>query len=195
MRRQFRLPPIFYGDTADYNRATAEIGRRLTDEQVFHPERMAEDETWNRRLMIEAMAVQWHYIETNTPNVTNDADLLNAIKESERSGGMTPRLALSILEDILGAELTEKFPLKGVDLDTPFSLQMAAAVKNEAKPNEVGQQVTALKALGVPIPDALDEAVDYGGLMVAGLVALRDRLADTIADRHALRDPAVDGDG
>lgn len=179
-RRTFRLPPLYLGDIEDYNRATADRSHRLTDEQVFDPDRRDEDETWNQRLLVEQLGIVYHEIRTNTPNITNDEDLIKLIKEAEKAGAMTPDLARALVEDILGRDL-DLYPLaESVPGDVPFSLTMAEAVKNQAKPNEVSQQVTALKALGIEIPDALD-----GVAVVDGLLALRERFGDEIARRVA----------
>jgi len=72
---------------------------------------------------------------------------------AEKTGGMTPRIARVLLEDILGIELPE-FSDK-VDPDVPFSLIMAEAVKNKADTTEPGQQVTAIKSTGDPLIDHL----------------------------------------
>jgi len=177
-RRTFRLPPLYLGDIEDYNRATADRSHRLTDEQVFDPDRRDEDETWNQRLLVEQLGIVYHEIRTNTPNITNDEDLIKLIKEAEKAGAMTPDLARALVEDILGRDL-DLYPLaETVPGDVPFSLTMAEAVKNQAKPNEVGQQVTALKALGIDVPESLD-----GVAVVDGLLALRERFGDEIARR------------
>jgi PBSX family phage portal protein len=142
VRRSFRLPPIFVGAIEGYDRGTAETSRRFGDEQVFAPERDEEDHAWNRLLRMAGMV--HHFFKTNSPNVTDDEDIIKVMAAAERSGAMTPRRATALLEDILGRKV---FPLDGsVNPDLPFSQAMAAAVQNKAKPNEVGQQVTALKA-------------------------------------------------
>lgn len=145
VRRAFRLPPIFVGKADDYTRATADASRKLADEQVFAPERDEEDHLLNR--VLRSMGMLYHSFVTNSPNVTNDQDLIAVLTGAEKAGGTTPRIARMILEDILGRELGGFSPK--VDPDIPFSLQMADAVKNKAPANEVGAQVTALKQLGI----------------------------------------------
>ena len=140
VRESFRLPPIFVGRSDDYTRATADTGRKIADEQIFDPERKEDDHMMNRLLC--DMGMKYHRFVTNTPNITNDQDIIKVIAAAERAGGMTPRIAHLMLEDIMGQDLPVP---KGIKFDIPFSLQMAEAVKNKALPNEVGQQVTALK--------------------------------------------------
>lgn len=144
VRRAFRLPPIFVGRSDDYTRSTAESSRRLADEQVFAPERDEFDQLINR-LIFPEMGILYHKYRSNSPNTTDNAQLVAILAGAEKTGGMTPRIARRVLEEVLGAELPElprDFPA-----DVPFSLTMAQAVKNMADPAEPGQQVTALKAL------------------------------------------------
>lgn len=157
IRRAFRLPPIFVGRAKDYTRATAESSRRLADEQIFKPERDEFDECMNR-LIFPDMEVIYHKYRSNTPNTTDNTQLVKILSGAEKTGGVTPRIARHMLEDILGIDLPDfpdKFPA-----DIPFSLTMAEAVKNKADPTEPGQQVTALKALGFLTDDGSD--VDMG---------------------------------
>ena len=146
IRRAFRLPPILVGRADDYARATAESSRRIADEQVFSPERGEFDNLINRRLFPE-MGILYHKYKSNSPNTTDNSQLVKILAGAEKTGGMTPRIARNMLEEILGIDLPD-FP-KTFPADVPFSLTMAEAVKNQADPTEPGQQVTALKALGI----------------------------------------------
>lgn len=143
LRQCFRLPPLYWGGSDDYTRATADASKRLADEQVFDPERRETDALINKHLL-PTMGIELMTFMSQGPNVTNDQDLIKAMGGGERSGGVTPRIAHRILSDIMGRELPPLDP--SIPQDVPFSLTMAERVKNLAKPNEPGQQVTALKA-------------------------------------------------
>jgi PBSX family phage portal protein len=136
------------GNSDDYTRSTADTARKLADEQVFAPER-AEYDTWlNRRIFPEMGITHWKY-KSNSPNTTDNTELVKILGGAEKTGGMTPRIARMMLEDILGQELPE-FPADFENkVDLPFSLLMAEAVKNKADPAEPGQQVTALKSVAL----------------------------------------------
>jgi len=142
IRRVWRLPPIFLGKTDDYSRTTADSSRRLADEQVFAPERDEFDNLINR-ILFPYMRIRYHKFKSNSPNTTDNTQLVQILSSAEKTGGMTPRIARALLEDILGTELPEFVDY--FDADVPFSLTMAEAVKNKADPTEPGQQVTALK--------------------------------------------------
>jgi len=144
VRRQFRLPPLLVGRADDYVRATVEAARRVADEQIFAPERDEFDNLINR-VLFPHMDVLYHKFKSNSPNTTDNTELVKILAGAEKTGGMTPRIARVMLEDILGIELPpfpEDFPA-----DRPFSETMAEAVKNMASPVEPGQQVTALKMI------------------------------------------------
>lgn len=146
IRRAFRLPPLFVGRSDDYSKSVAESSRRLADEQVFAPERDNFDSMVNR-ILFPDMGVKYHKFKSNSPNTTDNEALTKILADAEKTGGMTPRIARAVLEQILGIDLPElpaDFPA-----DVPFSLTMAEAVKNMADPAEPGQQVTALKALSI----------------------------------------------
>jgi len=143
VRRCFRLPPIMTGDTETYTRATAETSRRLADEQVFAPER-EEFDNWANLRLFPVMGVVHHKYKSNSPNTTDNTELVKILAGAEKTGGMTPRIARLMLEDVLSIELPD-FP-PDFDPDVPFSMTMAEAVKNLGDASEPGQTVTALKS-------------------------------------------------
>jgi PBSX family phage portal protein len=173
VRRAFRLPPIFVGRSDDYTQTTAESSRRLADEQIFAPERMIFDELMNR-LIFPEMGIIYHKYKSNTPNTTDNSQLVKILAGSEKTGGMTPEISRSIMEDILGQPLPG-FP-EGFKADVPFSLTMAEAVKNLASdPAEPGQSVTAIKLLksilgdDASAEDESDESMSRAAALVLAL--------------------------
>lgn len=175
VRRAFRLPPIFVGRAEDYTRATADASRRLADEQIFAPERDEFDNLINR-IIFPAMGVVYHKFKSNTPNTTDNQELVQILSNAEKTGGITPRIARNMLEDILGRDLPP-FP-KDFPADVPFSMTMAEAVKNLANPGEPGQQLTAIKAITKALYGEDAEAAADGGEdpIADHLVALNKRL-------------------
>lgn len=145
VRVAFRMPHLLIGRSLTYTRATAEISRRVADEQIFAPERY-EFDSWINRILFPAMGIVYHQFKSNSPNTTDNTELVRILSGSEKTGGMTPRIARIVLEDILGFELGD-IPDDKLDPDIPFSLTMAEAVKNLADQTEPGQTVTALKGI------------------------------------------------
>lgn len=141
-RRNGRV--LISGNSDDYSKSTADTSRRLADEQVFAPER-DEFDMYINRIVFPEMGIVHHKFKSNSPNTTDNTELVSILGGAEKTGGMTPRIARTMLEDILGIELPE-FP-NDFPVDIPFSMTMAEAVKNLAQPNEPGQQITALKTI------------------------------------------------
>ena len=140
IRRSWRIPPIFVGKSSDYNRATAQVSRKLADEQVFGPERQDFDRLMNRFLISE-FGMKFHKFVSNSASVTNDEDLVKILSGSEKTGGVTPNLARQILSDVLNRELP---PYKKEDIefdpDVPMSItlvQMAKTVAGNANSGEL----------------------------------------------------------
>jgi PBSX family phage portal protein len=183
IRRCYRLPPIFVGRSDDYTRATAESSRKLADEQIFAPERMRFDDMMNR-VLFPAMGIIFHQYKSNTPNTTDNTQLVKILASAEKTGGVTPRIAKLILEDIMGMELPD--PDESFPLDVPFSLTMAEAVKNQAEASEPGQQVTALKALGFLTDDDGDLDDEATADAAERLLFLNKRVEKLWRERVAL---------
>ena len=141
LRRNFRLPPVMVGKTEDLNRATAQESERLAEKWVFNPEREEMDNDINKILLSQGFRF-WEY-KSNSPNVTNDEDLVEILKGGEKSGGMTPNISRSILIDIK-PDLEElppvppKDPETGWDPDMPFSWNLALLMKGMANANQNG---------------------------------------------------------
>ena len=182
IRRCFRLPPILVGRSDDYSRATAEASRQLADEQIFAPERDEFDALMNR-ILFPDMGIVYHQFKSNSPNTTDNQQLVKILAGAEKTGGMTPRIARAMLENILGTELPD-FPSE-FDADFPFSLTMAEAVKNQADASEPGQQVTALKALtdGVFADEPVEiemECTECGNVDMMPVESTGDQLVDRL---------------
>ncbi len=124
------------------------------------------------------MGVHFHSFRSNSPNTTDNAQLVQILSAAERTGGMTPRIARDVISQVLGKQLPPfKFPDQ-LNPDLPFSLAMAQAVKNVGNPAEVGQQLTALKALGVIGEESTDTEIqkvlgDFAEFMSRKVKALK----------------------
>lgn len=170
VRQAFRLPPIFVGRADDYTRATADTSRDIADEQVFAPERARDDFLINR-FILSQWDSRFHLFRSNTPNVTDDIELIRLMAFAERSGGMTPRRADRIVKDVFGDDIG---PLpKGIDLDVPFSISFAQAQQGAAGTSTGG---SARK----PGPAPADQ---QAGKLVNGLLSLRKRIEDELESR------------
>jgi PBSX family phage portal protein len=169
IRRAFRIPPILVGRAEDYTRATADASVKLADEQIFAPARAIVDQFLNRRVFPEK-GYRYHKFKSNSPDTTDNTELVNLLKDAEKTGGMSPKIARDILSDVLGRPLP---PVSDAfNGDVPFSLTMAEAVKNKADPTEPGQQFTALKAIEM-LTGGVDENVEVSKSAALSIAAVR----------------------
>lgn len=154
VEQSFRIPPLFLGKVGSYNKSTAEISRRITDEQVFAPERDEEDWFFNNVVFANWGVKYWKFV-TITPSITDDSLIIQMVTALERTGAMTPSLARTIAGRAIGEVLDYDAEFERIDADTPYSYQLAEAVKNErnsSEPNQFGPPVLPPEG-GVTDPD------------------------------------------
>jgi len=163
IRRAWRMPPIFIGMSSAYNKATAEVSRVLGDEQVFDPERRIFDDLINFSIM-PSLDVIYHDFKSNTPNVTNNEELIKLLAIAERTGGMSPRIARTAIQDVLSD--LELGPTLGIEPDLPYSLQLALAIGNQG-PVDSGIKVPDSEGPPENQADAIDPKT---GLIGKGLM-------------------------
>ena len=176
VRRNFRITPIFLGRTDDYTRATAAEARRLTDEQVFQPEREDADYDINY-FILPRLGVVWHTFKTNTPNITDTESLTKILSAADRSGGLNPQIARDILETIIGRDFG---PISGkIDKDVPFYLQIVKAQVEKKNANaQTGSAEEIKKALNA-YPDNLS-GLDVLTL-IQSLALFRDHIEEAFS--------------
>lgn len=142
IRRSFRMAPILVGSSENYDRGTAQTSEVLTEKYVYNPEREAEDRIISKLLL--QMGIKFWTYKSNSPNVTNDADLVKILTGAEKTGGLTPRISRMLLADILNRELPpieENIPENLKEFfhpDVPFSLSLALLMHSAGKANQNG---------------------------------------------------------
>lgn len=137
LRRNFRIAPILVGASENYDRATAQVSEALTEKYVYNPEREEIDREINKILL--AQGIRFWVFKSNSPNVTNDEDLVRILTGAERSGALTPRIARMLLEDILNRDLPDFSNLpEGFNPDVPFSFTLAKLMHSAGTANQNG---------------------------------------------------------
>lgn len=111
----FRLPPVYVGRSSDYNRATVETAKELTEEQVFQPRREGY-EWWNNKLF-EDYGFNYVEIYLKSPDFSNTEDIKNILEPAIRANGVAPNDVRPILSKVLGVPLE---PFDGEEYNTPF---------------------------------------------------------------------------
>ena len=95
VRRSFRLPPIFVGDSTQYSFATAYASYTVAEAQVFSPERNSFDERISLQIL-PAMGYRGYRLQSEGLHINDITAQLNGVSLSQRTNRVSP-------EDIIGA--------------------------------------------------------------------------------------------
>ena len=108
VQSSFQLPDLYVGYTTDFNRATAQTAREVTEEQVFQPERKSLAWAINNRLL---NGYHFQYIEAYflEPDISNPDDLQKLLTVANSAGGLTPNMAKRIVYEAMGED-AEDYP-------------------------------------------------------------------------------------
>lgn len=192
VRQSFRIPDLFFGDLPEGGAVGAmEIMRKLADEQVFQPERNAFDDRINK-LILPALGVVYLKFKSNTPETTDNKDLIRILAMAEKSGGVTPRIAREVLNRVVGQNLGE---VTAIEPDVPFSLQVAEATRNKGDPRaalsvpgtnslrRMGATTRAELGLETTAKSEDDDEPWEGEAVIAGLGLLHNKIVEEQARR------------
>lgn len=101
IRSAYRLPPIYTGESQDYNRSTADTARQITEEQVFQPEREAVSFKFNN-LLRPKLGIKNVSMNFNMPKITDNSDIARALYPYISAGTATPNMLLDSMGQLLG---------------------------------------------------------------------------------------------
>ena len=151
VRRAWRFPPIFVGKSEDFSGKTIEASRKLADEQVFQPERNKIDRFYTQDVLVRYLDVVWSTFKSQSPNVTENADLVKLLAQGEKTGGLTPRIARKLIGRVVNEKLGEIDP-DFLNPDQPFSLTLAQLMKSDsATEAEGGGESTSQGRAGLQV--------------------------------------------
>lgn len=104
IRSSFRLPPLYTGESQDYNKATADTARKVTEEQVFQPERNNIVGKLNTLFLpdLDIFTVQ---LTLKGPNFGDPLETANALTPFINAGAAVPNDLRDLLGQVLGKEL------------------------------------------------------------------------------------------
>lgn len=121
----FRLPDIYVGRSKDFNRATADTARTITEEQVFEPERNSLEWAINHKILGD-YSLKATKLIFNKPEISNIDDLVKLISVANQVGSVAPNDIREVLGRALGKDLE---PFKGEEFNLPKGM---AQPKEEA---------------------------------------------------------------
>lgn len=99
----FRLPPIYVGLSTDYNRATVETAKELTEEQVFQPRR--EGYEWRLNDMFKEYNFKHVELYLKSANLTNTEDIKNILDSAIQANAVAPNDLRDLLSKVLNKPL------------------------------------------------------------------------------------------
>ncbi|PEW64330.1 phage portal protein [Bacillus cereus] len=152
LRSAFRLPPLYTGESQDYNKATAETAKQVTEEQVFMPQRNV---VAGKLTTAFCQSLELHYVSIGLkgPRASDPTEKARAIAPIIAGGGVVPNDLRDLAGEILGKEL-EPLLYEGAD-DKPF--QLITRTNKTAVPT----QVPIEKSMNKEILDVLKNLQDY----------------------------------
>ena len=97
----FLLPDLYVGYTSDFNRATAQTAKEVTEDQVFKKERISLAWALNNKLL---NGYRFKHVEAYflAPDLTNPDDLYKILTVGNNAGGLTPNKAKDVVYRMLG---------------------------------------------------------------------------------------------
>lgn len=150
VRNVFRLTPLYTGSTEDVNRATAISSMRVTEQQVFQPERDSFDEIMNWVFRDGLGITLWEY-KSNGPRITGDDEFRKGFDYFAKWGGMTINEAVEIANQSLGLEMS-KFSQTWANYPIPIVLKLVELGQlGELEKISTGAQTQPQEGFGQPV--------------------------------------------
>lgn len=133
----FRLPDIYVGYSRDFNRATADAAREITEEQVFEPERNSLEFIINNILLLP-YELKHVYVNLRKPEISNTEDLVKMLDVLSKYGGTTFNDLREVAAKVLNKDLE---PFESEEASQPIALVLQAIKKaSEQKTTETVQK-------------------------------------------------------
>lgn len=132
IRDSFRLPPIYTGASADYNRATADTAKSIAEEQIFIPERKRICDVFNKIINNE-LGIKYCEVYLKGPKISDTEQMATIINALNAAGAITPNM----LNDFTSEIFEKDFEVWSEELgNIPFELlklkmSMSAETENE----------------------------------------------------------------
>jgi len=133
----FRLPDIYVGYSRDFNRATADAAREITEEQVFEPERNSLEFIINN-ILLPPYELKHVYVNLRKPEISNTEDLVKILDVLSKYGGTTFNDLREVAAKVLNKDLE---PFESEEASQPIALVLQAIKKaSEQKTTETVQK-------------------------------------------------------
>ncbi|MGX6993949.1 phage portal protein [Vagococcus penaei] len=114
----FRLPPVYVGLSEDYNRATVETAKELTEEQVFQPRRDGYE--WRLNRLFNDYEFRYVEVFLKSPDFSNTDDIKNILTPAIQARAVAPNDLRPIVSRVLNVPLE---PFEGDEYNLPIKSQ------------------------------------------------------------------------
>lgn len=104
IRSAFRLPPLYTGEAQEFNKATADTARKVTEEQVFQPERKTLARTLNT-LFLEPLGFSYVKLAVKGADFRDPIEIAKSLYPIIAAGAITPNDLRPLLEQVLGKKV------------------------------------------------------------------------------------------
>lgn len=133
----FRLPDVYVGYIRDFNRATAESVREITEEQVFEPERNNLEFIINNVLLLP-YGLKHVYVNLRKSEISNTEDMVKTIEVLADKGGLTFQDVRNLASNMLNKEFSDyDIP----EADQPIALVLERQRKVSGWDKGLGEQL------------------------------------------------------
>ncbi|MFN2745820.1 MULTISPECIES: phage portal protein [unclassified Bacillus (in: firmicutes)] len=106
IRSSFRLPPLYTGDAHEYNRATADTARKITEEQVFEPERKILIGKLNT-LFLRDLRIHHARLQLKGPDFRDPLEIAKVLGPFIQAGAVSANDLRDLAGRVLGKTLDE----------------------------------------------------------------------------------------
>uniref|UniRef100_UPI0035A0BE57 phage portal protein n=1 Tax=Jeotgalibaca porci TaxID=1868793 RepID=UPI0035A0BE57 len=139
----FRLPPVYVGLSSDYNRATVETAKEITEEQVFQPLRAF----YNLRINALFREYGFKYVEVylRSSDITKMEDVKAILTPAIQANAVAPNDLRDLLSKVLNKPL-EAF--EGDEYNLPMRARKRDYDLNVVSDEPLEQEIDVAKAYG-----------------------------------------------
>lgn len=164
----FRLADLYVGRNQDFNKATADTARQVTEEQVFEPERESLEFVINEK-MLATHEVKHVRVTFKSPHISDTDEKVKLLQVYKEINAIAPNDVREEVGRLLGKDL-ENFNIPEADLPIALAnlvkqqqniaeqVQQKQQAVNVKKAMETDEFITLLK-------DIRDEVSDYNALI------------------------------
>ncbi|MCY8271295.1 phage portal protein [Bacillus sonorensis] len=126
LRSAFRLPPLYTGEAHEYNKATADTARKITEEQVFQPERKIITGKLNN-LFLSDLNIYHAQLTLKGPDFRDPMEIAKVLGPFINAGAVSPNDLRDLAGRVLGKTL-EEWP------EDEYSRPLGKAQNNSSDP-------------------------------------------------------------